>query len=162
MQFCPPSDRKRESEIPLSKKYPCRSPKRRHISTSASALCQNTEVWHRMKRLIFADVSPKPFRYLAAALVLSAVFTLVSSSSLRNPRQYGAGLSFIVTFCYIVWLLTQLIRRETESGDQLSVRNCARPFPKLQSASRLVVIDSTRSPFAFARLLLLRSFSWCS
>ncbi|MBV9877233.1 MAG: hypothetical protein JO025_21065 [Verrucomicrobia bacterium] len=59
-----------------------------------------------MKGLIIADVSPKPVRYLVAALVLSVVFTLLSSSSLKNSRQYGVGLSVIVTFCYVVWLLT--------------------------------------------------------
>jgi hypothetical protein len=63
-----------------------------------------------MKRLIIADVSPRHFRYLAAALVLSIVFTLVSSPSLKNSRQYGAGLSFIVMFCYAVWLLAHFFR----------------------------------------------------
>src|ERR1700751_4073286 len=63
-----------------------------------------------MKRLIFAGVSPRQFRYLAAALVLSVVFTLVTSSSLKNSRQYGVGLSFIVMFCYVVWLLTHFFR----------------------------------------------------
>lgn len=71
---------------------------------------KNTEVCHRMKRLIIADVSPKQFRYSVAALVLSVVFTLMSSSSLKSSRQYGAGLSFIVTFCYIVWLWTHFFR----------------------------------------------------
>ena len=92
------------------KKCKCHSPERRHISTSVSALCQNTEVSHRMKGLIIADVSPRHLRYLAAALVLSIVFTLVSSPSLKNSRQYGAGLSFIVMFCYTVWLLTHFFR----------------------------------------------------
>ena len=110
MQFFPTSYRKPESEILLPAKCKCRSPERRHISTSASALCQNTEVSHRMKGLIIADVSPKPVRYLIAALVLSVVFTLLSSSSLKNSRQYGVGLSFIATFCYAVWLLTYFFR----------------------------------------------------
>jgi hypothetical protein len=110
MQFFLPSYRKRESEILLSTKCKCRSPERRHISTSASALCKNTEVSHPMKGLIIADVSPKPVRYLIAALVLSVVFTLVNSPSLKNSRQYGAGLSFIVMFCYAVWLLAHFLR----------------------------------------------------
>ncbi|MBV9733575.1 MAG: hypothetical protein JO275_12415 [Verrucomicrobia bacterium] len=63
-----------------------------------------------MQRLIIADVSPRHFRYLAAALVLSIVFTLMSSPSLKNSRQYGAGLSFIVMFCYAVWLLAHFLR----------------------------------------------------
>jgi len=45
-----------------------------------------------MKRLIIAGVSPRQFRYLAAALVLSIVFTLVTSSSLKNSRQYRRWL----------------------------------------------------------------------
>jgi hypothetical protein len=110
MQLCLQSYRKRKSEILFSAKCNSRSPERGHISTSASGLCQNTEICHRMKRLIIVDVSPRQFRYLAAALVLSVVFTLVTSSSLKNSRQYGVGLSFIVMFCYVVWLLTHFFR----------------------------------------------------
>ena len=64
----------------------------------------------RMAKLIIAEISPRLFRYLAAALVLSIVFTLVTSSSLKNARQYGVGLSFIVVFCYSVWLLSHFLR----------------------------------------------------
>jgi succinate dehydrogenase/fumarate reductase cytochrome b subunit len=110
MQLCPPSYRKRKSEILFSAKCKSRSPESRHISTSASGLCQNTEICHRMKRLIIADLSPRQFRYLVAALVLSVVYTLMTSSSLKNSRQYGVGLSFIVMFCFVVWLLTHFFR----------------------------------------------------
>jgi hypothetical protein len=63
-----------------------------------------------MTRLIIVAFSPRQFKYLAGALVLSTVFTLVSSSSLKSSRQYGVGLSFIIIFCYAVWLLTHFLR----------------------------------------------------